>query len=171
MSDYGSYEIIDGRPRLRFERRLAHPVDKVWAAVTDPAQLRHWFPAELMIEPRAGGRVTFTFPDEYAPPSQGEVRELDPPRRFAFTWDQDVLEFELEPAGEDACILRFSHLLTETDRGAMVAAGWHVCLGELEKLLAGEPAHAPTSEPTDQWRALYEVYAQQGFPTGAALPS
>ncbi|MEV0089074.1 hypothetical protein [Saccharopolyspora sp. NPDC050642] len=33
----------DGRYELRFERRLAHPREKVWRAIIGPAQLRAWF--------------------------------------------------------------------------------------------------------------------------------
>jgi len=31
---HGTFETIDGRPAVRFERDLRHPVDAVWAAVT-----------------------------------------------------------------------------------------------------------------------------------------
>ena len=36
---HGACETIDGRPAVRFERRLSHPVEKVRQAVTDPAEL------------------------------------------------------------------------------------------------------------------------------------
>ena len=49
---HGTYETIEGRPAVRFERRLAHPVDAVWRAVTERDQLAHWFPTE----PPADGR-------------------------------------------------------------------------------------------------------------------
>ena len=39
----GTYETVDNRPALRFERRLAHPIDKVWRAVTEPDELGRWF--------------------------------------------------------------------------------------------------------------------------------
>jgi uncharacterized protein YndB with AHSA1/START domain len=41
----GTLETIDGRPALRFERRLAHSVERVWRAVSEPAELARWFPA------------------------------------------------------------------------------------------------------------------------------
>ena len=40
----GTLEIIDGRPALRFERYLAHSVERVWRAVSEPAELERWFP-------------------------------------------------------------------------------------------------------------------------------
>src|SRR5688500_12731423 len=36
MSDLGTLEMRDGETYLRFERRLSHPVDKVWDALTNP---------------------------------------------------------------------------------------------------------------------------------------
>ncbi|MEA2229670.1 MAG: hypothetical protein QOF04_3300, partial [Solirubrobacteraceae bacterium] len=64
---HGTYETVDGRPAVRFERRLAHPVDAVWRAVTEPDQLAHWFPSAVSLELRPGGRMAFTSPDGAAP--------------------------------------------------------------------------------------------------------
>ncbi|UMG93452.1 SRPBCC domain-containing protein [Nocardioides sp. TF02-7] len=36
------------RVGLRFERRLAHPPEKVWRALTESEHLRHWFPADIV---------------------------------------------------------------------------------------------------------------------------
>ncbi len=38
----GTIEQIDGRYVLRFERRLPHPRQKVWEAITRPERLREW---------------------------------------------------------------------------------------------------------------------------------
>jgi hypothetical protein len=40
-----------GRATLRFERDLHHSQDRVWRAVTDPQELRDWFPAEVIYAP------------------------------------------------------------------------------------------------------------------------
>ena len=168
---YGTYETVDGRPALRFERRLAHPVDAVWRAITEPSELAHWFPAEVTVDPRPGGRITFAFTDQPLPPSEGEVTAFDPPRRFAFSWGDDHLSFDLEPApGGEGCVLRFTHVFSERDRAARDAAGWHLCLDGLERRLAGAPTAAPGTGPTDEWREHYEKYAQRGMPTGAPIP-
>ena len=37
MTD-GTLETIDGRPALRFERILGYPVERVWRAVSVPAE-------------------------------------------------------------------------------------------------------------------------------------
>ena len=44
MTDYGTIETVDdGRYVLRYERQLRHPVEKVWEALTDPAQVEEWW--------------------------------------------------------------------------------------------------------------------------------
>ena len=173
---YGSYETIDGQPALRFERRLAHPVEKVWRAVTEPSELAHWFPAHVTIEEmRVGGRLTFDFLGEDFPPGSGEITELDPPRVFAFDWDGfeegvDNLRFELE-AGDEVCLLRFTHVFAASDRASRDASGWHVCFDRLEQSLDGAETEMPGTEMTDELHELYAEYQRRGLPSGAEIPT
>ena len=51
-----SYQTIDKRPTLRFERRLGHPVQSVWEAITRPEELAQWFPTRVEVDLRVGGR-------------------------------------------------------------------------------------------------------------------
>lgn len=48
---------IAGGVELRFERRLAHPIEKVWAAPTEPRRLSEWL-AESEIEPASAAVCT-----------------------------------------------------------------------------------------------------------------
>ena len=165
----GTYLELDGRPALRFERSLSHPVEKVWRAITDPAEIQHWFPAAVDYEQRAGGAMSFRFDDPGAPPTEGAVTELEPPRLFAFDWGGEQLRFELEPAGH-GCRLLFTHFLSERIQAARDAAGWEMCLAELDRLLAGESAEAPGTGATPEWRELYDKYVAAGLPSGAEVP-
>ncbi len=170
----GTYESLGDRPTLFFERRLAHPVEAVWRAVTEPDQLAHWFPCEVEVDLRRGGRMSFVFPEmalaDTASTMLGEVTELDPPTRFSFLWGDDHLHFALEPIEDgDACLLRFTVELDARDKAARDGAGWHVCLDALERQLAGDGAQRPY--PPDRWRDYYEEYQRRGFPVGAVLPS
>src|SRR3954452_13671234 len=107
---------------LRFERRLPHPIEKVWRAVSEPAELAHWFPCSVEVgELRVGAPVHFVFPGDVAPEMDGEVTALDPPRLLAFTWGEDELRFELEPDG-DGCLLRFTDVIGEREKAARGAA-------------------------------------------------
>ena len=112
---YGTYETIDGKPAVRFERRYPHPVDRVWRAVTEPDQLAHWFPSAVEVDLREGGEMSFTFPGGEMEPMDGAVTVLDPPRRFAFLWGEEELRIELEPDG-DGCRLHFTHVSPRASR-------------------------------------------------------
>jgi uncharacterized protein YndB with AHSA1/START domain len=166
---YGTYETVDDRPALTFERLLAHPVERVWRAVTEPAELAHWFPSRVSGQVALGGRLSFEFPGDDLPPLEGEVVELEPPHRFAFNWGDDVLRIELEAVG-DGCRLRFTCIFDDPARAARDAAGWHVCLDRLEQHLGGAPTDAPDSAPTAQWHEVYAEYQRRGLPSGAPVP-
>ncbi len=60
---YGTYETIEGKPAVRFERRYPHPIERVWRAVTEPNELAHWFPSRVEVDLQEGGRMSFTFAD------------------------------------------------------------------------------------------------------------
>jgi hypothetical protein len=92
---HGTYRTVDGRPALGFERRVAHPIEAVRRAVTEPDALARWFPSRVTVDLRVGGAMSFGFGDGMT--LAGEVTELDPPHRFAFSWGDDHVSFELEP--------------------------------------------------------------------------
>ena len=96
-----NYELTDGRPTLRLERRLAHPVGAVWTAISDPRELAQWFPSTIDGDLRQGSRLSFSFPEyDEVPDMEGRVTAFDPPRELGFDWGSDHVRFELAPAGE-----------------------------------------------------------------------
>ncbi|MFC7406508.1 SRPBCC domain-containing protein [Georgenia alba] len=118
--------IRDGnRTGLRYVRLLKHPPERVWRALTESEDLRHWFPADIVGDRVPGAHLDLPFwpealeqaetteaveamgvdPDDHV--SAGELRVWDPPRTFELTWGvdgradlTDLLRFELEPAEE-----------------------------------------------------------------------
>jgi uncharacterized protein YndB with AHSA1/START domain len=146
----------DGQSVLRFQRRLAHPVEKVWTAITQPAHLARWFPSEVEMDFRIGGKLRFVFTNGEGPTLGGEILELDPPRVLAYSWDDSVLRFELLPE-PDGCTLVFTHTFADRPAAASFAAGWTACLDQLETLLDGKPGEA-TSRP---WQELHEDYVER----------
>ncbi|WP_280358484.1 SRPBCC family protein [Nocardia otitidiscaviarum] len=151
MDDRAELNAVRGEPILRLERRLAHPPEKVWKAITDPKELAAWFPAMVdYTELRPGVPMRFTFPGEAVVDGTwaGEVLEVDRPKVFMFRWSRDVLRFELMPDGA-GCRL----VLTQTIGGggigrlgaARSAVGWEDCLTELAAALDGVAA-SPNGE-------------------------
>ena len=165
MIDHGTYVEHDGRPAVRFTRRYPHPAERVWAAVSEPAGLRHWFPSRVELEPRVGGRIAFRDDPNLPEETSGTVLAYDPPRALAFTWGGDELHLTVEPDGEGA-VLTLLNVLEARDTAARNAAGWTVCLAELEAHLQGTPQSAD-AEP---WQQLYRAYVAAGMPSGAPIP-
>ncbi|GAA3436773.1 SRPBCC family protein [Kutzneria kofuensis] len=130
----------DGRPALRFERHLKHPLEVVWRAITEPEQLSAWYPFRaLTIDLRVGGHIRFEGMDAV-------VTQLDPPKVFAFSEhappemhreSDDLIHFELTPDG-DGCRLVFTHVFDDRPAAASYGSGWAVCLTALEASVDGE---------------------------------
>jgi uncharacterized protein YndB with AHSA1/START domain len=131
----GTLNTVDGRPALSFERRLAHPVERVWRAVSDPEELAHWFVSPVEWTPEAG--QTF---EAYG--QSGEVLDVEPPRLLAWIWGGELFRFELRPDG-DGCLLVFNHVFDDRALGAQHAAGWEMYLGRLDAHLGR--AHRPAA--------------------------
>lgn len=167
--DRGTFTEHEGRPSVRFQHTYDHSVDRVWAAVVDPSELARWFPSKVELDPRVGGRITFS-EDPHLEPTVGRVLVFDPPRHLAFTWGGEELHFELQPVEPGRCRFTLTDVLEARDAAARNAAGWSVCLGELTKLLADGHADGPHSVTAEPWQALYDEYVTSGMPSGAYIP-
>ena len=125
------------KPVLRFERFLPRPVDEVWHAVTDPVEMRSWFPTRIEIDRwETGATLTHHFDDQPFGPLPGRVIECAEPHRLVFTWGEDTIGFELSPTEGGT-----TFVLTE-ELGASIAArnaaGWEVCLERHVEGVVGE---------------------------------
>jgi uncharacterized protein YndB with AHSA1/START domain len=168
MHPWATLDTIGGKAVLRFERRLAHPPEKVFRAISDPAELAHWFPATVETELRAGAPIRFTFEQQDLDAPDGEVLEVEPPKLLAYSWGDSVLRWEVVP--DDAgCRLYFTHTLGDGDAwsgriaAARHAAGWDVCLASLAARLDG-------AEPGEyDWLARDAAYMERfGLDEGEA---
>jgi uncharacterized protein YndB with AHSA1/START domain len=161
-------QTIDGHPVLRLERRLARSPEKVWRAVTEPAEMAHWFPARAETELKVGAAMRFTFEGQ-DDATEGEIIEFDPPRLFAFRWNGDVLQLKVVPDGQ-GCRLLFSHMLSEETGGALSAgrnaAGWVQCLGVLSARLDGGSWEAPQK---DMFERIADYVDRFGLAEGEVL--
>ena len=129
---------------IAFERRLGHPVEAVWAALTDPEELADWL-GQGTLEPRAGGEVAIRTGPEDRPGRQrmisGRILEWDPPRVLEHEWiqpglDISVVRYELE-ADAGGTILRLTHRRNVTPGATGGRAGGHAYLDRLAAHLDG----------------------------------
>ena len=151
------------RPVLRFERFLPRPVQEVWRSVTDPTELRAWFPTRIeIVRWETGAALTHHFDGQSQAPLRGTVLECAEPHRLVFTWGEDTIGFELS-ATEGGT----TFVLTEqlgASKAARNAAGWEVCL---ERLVDGVVREDWTPR-FERYNATFEplLGAQEGPPTG-----
>ncbi len=124
---------------LRYVRRLSHPPERVWRAVTEAEQMSHWLPCDVLGERAEGAELRTLFrPDVVArfdiPEDQielpGRIVTWDPHRRFEWVWDTEVLRFDLEPTA-GGTTLTVTVWLGPGPGAASVGAGYHVCLDQL----------------------------------------
>jgi uncharacterized protein YndB with AHSA1/START domain len=144
------------RPGLRYVRHYRHPVERVWRALTESDQLRHWMPCDIVGERAAGAAITLPFwPGHVAkydidePTLTGRIELWDPPRRFVWTWGGDLLIFELT-ATADGTELVFTTWPEDPDPAGLAssAGGYHLCLAELTLLL--DTGSAPPMTDVDE---------------------
>jgi uncharacterized protein YndB with AHSA1/START domain len=170
----GTIQEIDGRYVLRFERRLRHPVEKVWDAITRPERIRQWFgEGEVELDLVEGGAMTVrtTGPPELveaiiaeagevALVSHDTVLRVEPPFLFEHTFGSDpgsIARWELQPDG-DGCRLTLTH--TEPPGFERVdaprdLAGWHTVLDRL----AGVVDDRPVPWAKEHWEGHRDHYA------------
>ena len=148
--------------QLVFTRRLAHPREKVWRALTEPADVSAWFPADIFGDRTTGAALRFVFREGEGPEIPGVMRIFDPVDVLEFSWGDEVMRFELQPIDDGAATeLRFVTTFVEIGKAVRDAAGWHSCLDILvAHLAAAEP-------PQGRWRALEGDYRER-FPAEAA---
>jgi uncharacterized protein YndB with AHSA1/START domain len=150
---------------LRFERSLPHPMEQVWAALTEPEQLVAWL-GQVEIDLCKGGRVQVRWlnTDEHGNSTDtvmnATITQLDPPRLLEYAGDiHGVLRWELQEA-TDGCVLTFSNTLPAPHtRLRESLAGWHVHLDFLAEALEGQAVDWP-HWPLDRWVRHYERYCQ-----------
>lgn len=146
----GTLTTVDDRPALRFERHLPCSVDRVWRAISQPAELLRWFPSPIVWTPALG--EAFNIDGEI-----GEVVELRSPTLLGWTAGRERFHVEVLSA-RDGSLLEFTHVYDERfGSTAQHASGWEAYLDRLDAHLAGgflseEDAH-------DVVPALHERYA------------
>jgi len=163
---HGTLEEADnGRWRLRFERELNHPPEKVWRAITEPEHLAHWFPTTIDGERASGARLGFTFPRGQLPPFDGQMLTYEPPSVMELLWGVDVVRIEIRETGQGT-LLTLLDTLGERGKAARDGAGWHVCLDTLAAYLNGEPDGDGSMA---EWDAVHPDYVASFGPEASTV--
>lgn len=154
-----------GHATVRFERDLPDPPSLVWRALTDPQELKSWFPCEVRVQRwQVGATLWFAMPGHPEYDTSGTVLELDEPRLLTYTWGEETLRFELAETDTGGTRLVLYDRLSPAI-AARNAAGWQLCLERLAGRATADYA----------WKPLFARYSaafapalgpQQGPPAG-----
>ncbi|GLH96397.1 SRPBCC domain-containing protein [Phytohabitans aurantiacus] len=139
----------------RIERtvKLAHPPERVWAALTTAEGLGTWFAnSGAEIDLRVGGQVRLSW--DSGDTATLTIERVEPPRVFGYTWPiyglpegdprRTYVEFTLEPAGAGTALTMvetgFAQLPESEHKTALSGNtdGWTNELGELVAYLDGQ---------------------------------
>jgi len=163
-ADFARVDKEGERWTLVLTRQLRHSPEKVWRALTDPAQLREWAPfdadgnlgvAGAAVKLRTVGTPTPTVSDI-------TIKRADAPHVLEYSWGGGDLRWELEDFGGGTRLVLWHNI----DRRyiAMGAAGWHICLDVLDHALHGTPLGriaGPEAMKFEGWQRLHADYATQ----------
>jgi uncharacterized protein YndB with AHSA1/START domain len=138
-------------------RELRHPPEKVWQALTDPAQLREWAPFVTDGSLGAVGTVKLTWVGN-PKALETTVTRADAPRLLEY----DDTRWELEAYGGGTRLTMWHKI----DRRfvAWGAAGWHIAFDVLGHLLSGTPIgpiNGAEAMKSAGWQRLVAEYAKQ----------
>lgn len=159
---YGAQVKKDGPHKNKWTlilvRELRHSPEKVWQALTDPAQVREWAP--FVVDGNlstVGATVNLTWVGNPTP-IQTKVTRAEPPR-FLEYGDQ---RWELQPSETGTRLTLWSNI----DRRFISwgAAGWHISFDVLDHLLSGTPIGrilGPDAMKLEGWQRLVGEYAKQ----------
>jgi uncharacterized protein YndB with AHSA1/START domain len=142
-------------------RDLPHPPAKVWKALTESEHLREWAPFDSDRNLGAVGPAKVSWVG--APQtSETHVTRADVPKILQLSIGGQDLRWELEPLGTGTRLTLWINI----DRRfiSMGAAGWHICLDVLERLLVDRPIGrlvGPEAMKFEGWQRLNAEYAKQ----------
>ncbi len=138
-------------------RELHHSPEKVWQALTDPAQLREWAPFVTDGSLGTTGTVNLTWVGN-PKPIETKITRVEAPNLLEY----GDIRWELEPLGGGTRLTLWHSI----DRRFISwgAAGWHISFDVLDRLLSRNPMGRIAGAEAMKfagWQRLVAEYAKQ----------
>ena len=145
-------------------RELRHSPEKVWRALTDPAQLREWAPFDADGSlGTVGATVKLTTVGAPTPHvTETKVTQAEAPSVLEYNWGGFDMKWNLEASGSGTRLTLWTNIARPYI--SMGAAGWHICFDVLDHLLGGTPIGrmaGPEAMKVGGFQRLNAEYAKQ----------
>ena len=140
-----------------FEIYIRTTPERLWEAITDPEiRSKYNFGSRVASDWKPGSRLEMSHPNAPSLLGEGEVLEVDPPRRLVHSmvalWSDEVksegasrVTWDIEPVG-DSCRLTVTHDQLRDGANNELYGGWPMILSGLKTLLeTGELLTTPGS--------------------------
>lgn len=119
--------------RLVYRRNFLLPIGEVWAALTDPDKLGHWY-GTYTGDP-ASGQVRLTMTDDHdSATTDVRILRCTPPSGFSVDQDGWLLEVALHQVGR-ITTLEFTHRHVPRSEAGEIGPGWQYYLDRLNAVL------------------------------------
>ena len=142
---------IDEKTSLQVRRVYDVPIAKVYAAWTDPEQVKHWMgpsddfgETEVTSEFRVGGRYRIVM---HAPSGElhkvgGTYREIVPNKKLVYTWAwestpdrESLVTVEFKPSGNGTELIVTHEQFADSDARDKHQQGWNGCIDRFGRYL------------------------------------
>jgi uncharacterized protein YndB with AHSA1/START domain len=138
---------------VRIERTFDASAEEVFDAWTNPEVMRRWFHCEpdwatpkAEVELRVGGhvRIVMRRPNGTEVEAHGEYTLIDRPHHLVMIWtfgddpsNEQLIELTFSESDGSTTVLMVNSGISTGERRDSQDEGWHGCLDELERVLAG----------------------------------
>jgi len=143
-------------------RELRHPPEKVWRALTDPAELHEWAPFDADRNLGVTGPAKLSTVATPTPQvSETTVTRAEAPRLLEYRWGDNDMRWELEPLAGGTRLTLWHNIGKKYV--AMGAAGWHICFDVLDQFLGGHAIGRIVGHDAMkyEWQRLNAEYSKQ----------
>ena len=142
----------DDKASLQIRRLYKAPVAAVYAAWTDPEQMKHWMgpsddfgESEVTLDVRVGGRyrIVMHSPDGDVHRVGGVYREIVPNKKLVYTWAwestperESLVTLEFKPSGQGTELVLAHQRFADSQARDKHQEGWNGCLDRLGRFLS-----------------------------------
>lgn len=152
---------IETRFKLIIKKTYAHPIKKVWEALSVAEQVSAWMEYQATIDPVRGGKFYVDFKSEGN--LDGIITTFEPEEVLQYSWGEDMISWKVRALDRESTELTFTHLGLDKNQVLGLGPGWEAFIDALGSYLDGK--ELPTDQyqfHTKHYEELIGAWAQHG---------